>query len=434
MNAPAEFTAVVNERRMPAPPAHSCFESLLHDSVREENGRATAAFRDYQLSSAFQPIYGLAHGRPVGYEALLRVTDAAGTPVSPLQVFASAETIEGIVHLDRTSRILHTSNYRALAGDERWLFLNINPRVVVQGKVYGPFFAELLQRSGLNPAQVVVEILENEIADEAMLADAVSFYKELGCLVAIDDFGAGHSNFDRILRLAPDMVKLDRGLMQQGRNNPVARRMLPSLITLLHEAGCLVVLEGIEDETEALLALEADVDFAQGYYFARPAPAAEIRNVSRATFEHLSRTARTALHRDAARRSNELQPALHAFRECSTAYAAGSDLATAAAGLADGAGVLRCYVLDADGIQLGGNIVPASVGGMLHPRYAPLRATTGCDWSGRPYFRRAIAEPGTVQITRPYFSITDAAMNTTLSIAVRRDGALHVVCCDIRYP
>jgi len=432
MNAPAEFTLAAAGEPRSSP--RSCLERLLHNGVREDNGRATASFKGYQLGSAYQPIYGLAHGRPVGYEALLRATDAAGAPVSPLQVFARAETIEGIVHLDRTSRILHTRNYRPLAGADRWLFLNINPRVVVQGKLYGPFFAELLQRNGLHPAQVVVEILENEITDEAMLAEAVGFYKELGCLVAIDDFGAGHSNFDRILRLAPDMVKLDRGLMQQGRHNPVARRMLPSLVTLLHEAGCLVVLEGIEDETEALLALEADVDFAQGYYFARPAPAAEIRGVSRAAFDSLSRTARAALHRDTARRSNELQPTLRAFELCSAAYAAGSALATAAASLAGCGGVLRCYVLNADGIQLGNNIVPAGAGDALHPRYAPLRATTGCDWSGRPYFRRALAEPGKVQITRPYFSITDAAMNTTLSIAVRRHGALHVMCCDICYP
>lgn len=434
MNATAELippSAVAPELRVPM---HSCLDRLLHDSVREEDRRATAAFKGFQLSSAFQPIYGLAHGRPVGYEALLRATDAAGTPVAPLQVFASAETLEDIVLLDRTSRILHTRNYRPLAGDERWLFLNVTPQVVVQGRRYGSFFAELLQRSGLAPAQVVVEILENTISDEALLAESVRYYKELGCLVAIDDFGTGHSNFDRILRLAPDMVKLDRGLIQQGRHNPVARRMLPSLVTLLHEAGCLVVLEGIEDETEALLALEADADFAQGYYFAHPAPAADIRGVSRATFDHLNRNAHAALHHDTARRSHALQAVLPSFRQCSSAYAAGSDLAAAATDLVACTGVLRCYVLDADGIQIGSNIMPPGARHTVHPRYAPLRSTSGGDWSGRPYSRRAIAEPSAVQFTRPYFSITDAAMNTTLSVAVRRDGGLHVVCCDIRYP
>jgi len=421
-------------RVKPEPARTSFLTQMLHDAVRHDGGRATATFKGYQLTSAYQPIFGLAHRRAVGYEALLRATDAAGAAVSPLQVFASAETTEGIVHLDRTCRILHTQNHRPLAAADRWLFLNINPRVVIEGKLYGPFFAELLTRSALRPSQVVVEILENEITDEGLLAESVSYYKELGCLVAIDDFGAGHSNFDRILRLAPDMVKLDRGLMQHARHNPAARRMLPGLVTLLHEAGSLVVMEGIEDETEALLAMEADADFAQGYYFARPAAAGLIAHLPPAAFDSLSRTARAGLHGESARRAAALQPCIRAFEHCAASYGAGVDLAAAAGDLLGNADVLRCYALDNNGIQLGGNVESSGNSRTLHPRYAPLDATTGCDWSGRPYFRRAVAEPGTVQVTRPYFSITDAAMNITLSVAVPRDGRLHVICCDMRYP
>lgn len=440
MNAPNEFILPSMESKNVRPaqivpaPRDSFLAKLLQDKVCVSDGRATAAFKGYQLTSAYQPIFGLAHRRPVGYEALLRATDAAGAAVSPLQVFASAETTEGIVHLDRTCRILHARNYQPLAAEDRWLFLNINPRVVIEGKLYGPFFAELLTRSALRPSQVVVEILENEITDEGLLAESVSYYKELGCLVAIDDFGAGHSNFDRILRLAPDMVKLDRGLIQHARHNPAARRMLPGLVTLLHEADSLVVMEGIEDETEALLAMEADADFAQGYYFARPAAAERLADLPPAVFDGLSRTARAGLHGEATRRATALQPGIRAFEHCAANYGAGADLAAAAGNLLGNADVLRCYALDGSGIQLGGNVVPTGNSRTLHPRYAPLNSTIGCDWSGRPYFRRAVAEPGTVQVTRPYFSITDAAMNITLSVAVRRDGQLHVICCDVRYP
>ncbi|WP_172600436.1 EAL domain-containing protein [Sulfurivermis fontis] len=419
-------------RRASGPP--SLLGQLLHDNVQYQGTCATAQFRNYRLSSAFQPIFGLAHRRPVGYEALLRASDETGMAVSPLQVFRSAATDEGTVHLDRTCRLLHAHNYQPLASREHWLFLNINPRVVVEGTRYGPFFSELLRRHQLAPAQVVVEILENEITDEGLLADSVNYYKELGCPVAIDDFGAGHSNFDRILRLAPDMVKLDRGLLQQARHTPTARRMLPNLVSLLHEAGCMVVLEGIEDETEALLALEAGADFAQGYFFARPAAAQHISTLATAAFDRLSRRARDDLHQETSRRNAMLQPIIDAFQRCSADYGAGAALALAAAHLVGTHEVLRCYVLDGDGIQIGSNVTPPGAEHTLHPRYAPLRSTTGSDWSGRPYFRAALAEPGALQITRPYFSITDAAMNVTLSIAMRRDGALHVVCCDIRYP
>jgi EAL domain-containing protein (putative c-di-GMP-specific phosphodiesterase class I) len=447
MNAPAEFTpsmVLSDTRRREALPelSHptaeqtraSFLEQMLHNAVRQDGSRAVATFRDYRLDSAFQPIFGLAHHRPVGYEALLRATDTSGAAVSPLQVFASAETTEGIVHLDRTCRILHTQNYRPLAAPDRWLFLNINPRVVVEGSMYGPFFAELLTRSALRPPQVVVEILENEITDEGLLADAVSYYKDLGCLVAIDDFGAGHSNFDRILRLAPDMVKLDRGLMQHARHNPAARRMLPGLVTLLHEAGCLVVMEGIEDEAEALLAIEADADFAQGFFFARPAAAELLTHASASAFATLNDTARARLHDRAARHAAALQPCIDAFRQCAGNLAAGDEITAASAALFTAADVLRCYVLDGNGIQVGSNAVAPTADTTPQPRFAPLRETAGCDWSGRSYFRRAVSEPGTVQVTRPYFSVTDAAMNITLSMAIGRNGGLRVVCCDIRHP
>lgn len=439
MNAPSEFCLppltdnTIFPLHAAAAQRRSFLDRLLHDSVRETGGRTTASFKGYHLTSAYQPIFGLTHRRAVGYEALLRATDAAGTPVSPLEVFASAETTEGIVHLDRTCRMLHTGNWRALAAPDRWLFLNINPRVVVEGSLYGPFFAELLARNGLAPAQVVVEILENEITDEGLLADAVSYYQELGCLVAIDDFGAGHSNFDRILRLAPDMVKLDRGLLQHARHNPAARRMLPGLVTLLHEAGCLVVMEGIEDEAEALLAIEADADFAQGYFFARPAAAELLAGDPTATFEALGRTAHATLRDDVAGRTAALQPCVEAFSLCVEDYAAGTELAAASSALL-ATNVLRCYVLDAAGIQVGSNVLSRASTPILEPRYQPLRETAGCDWSGRPYFRRALSEPGSMQVTRPYFSVTDAAMNITLSVAIHRGGVLHVVCCDVRYP
>lgn len=447
MNAPVEFTsamALTDTRRREALPERSrataetsrtsFLEQMLHDAVRDDGGRATAAFKGYQLTSAYQPIFGLAHRRPVGYEALLRATDAAGATVSPLQVFASAETTEGIVHLDRTCRILHTQNYRPLAAPDRWLFLNINPHVVVEGSLYGPFFAELLTRSALCPSQVVVEILENEITDEGLLAEAVSYYRELGCLVAIDDFGAGHSNFDRILRLAPDMVKLDRGLMQHARRNSAARRMLPGLVTLLHEAGCLVVMEGIEDEAEALLAIEADADFAQGFFFARPAAAERLTHATATAFATLNDTARTRLHARAVRHAAALQPCIDAFRQCAGNLAAGDEITAASAALFTTTDMLRCYVLDGNGIQVGSNAMAPTADTTPQPRFAPLRETAGCDWSGRSYFRRAVSEPGAVQVTRPYFSVTDAAMNITLSMAIEQNGALRVVCCDIRHP
>ena len=412
----------------------SALQQLLRSSVSRIEDRYTGHFKGFHLSSAFQPIFALTHRRAVGYEALLRVSDADGKPLSPLEVFAHAADGEETVQLDRTSRVLHTHNFRSLAANDNWLFLNINPHVVVEGRLYGSFFAELLHSSGLQPSQVVVEILENAILDEGLLAEAVQYYKELGCLVAIDDFGAGHSNFDRIVRLAPNMVKLDRSFLQQARQSSLARRMLPNLIALLHEAGCLVVLEGIEDETEALLAIEAGADFAQGYYFARPA-AADAQNFdSEAVFGILGQRSRAALSLETQRREANLREHIQAFRDAANTFADGTVLREAAASMTGNPHVVRCYVLDEHGVQVGSNVLSGPSVLTNDPRFRPLQETSGCDWSGRHYFRRALGEPGVVQVTRPYLSITGAHMTTTLSMAIRRDGKLFVMCCDLNLP
>src|SRR5207247_4642450 len=85
-----------------------------------------------------------------------------------------------------------------------------------------------------------------------------------GCLIVIDDFGAGYSNFDRIWRLWPDIVKIDREMTRRVTIEPLARRMFTGIISVLREAGALVCVEGIETEAEALCAIDANADLMHG--------------------------------------------------------------------------------------------------------------------------------------------------------------------------
>lgn len=411
---------------------HNHLARLCHETLYADGAHTRARFDGYTLSSVYQPIFGLAHQRAVGYEGLLRAHDAQDTPVAPLQVFERAIGTEDVVYLDRACRALHTRNFAPLAETGAWLFLNVNPRVVVDGRHYGPFFAELLLQHQIAPHQIVVEVLENSSGDIGQLAEAVGYYRELGCLVAIDDFGAGHSNFDRIVRLQPDMVKLDRSLVMQARDNRTARRLLPSLIALLHEAGSLVVAEGVEDEADALLALDANADFVQGYYFARPVSADHLPTDVEELFAHLAHNVREQNALEAAAKEAELTPYIAAFQHCVEAYGSGAELSSAAFQLLAQPRVARCYVLDENGVQVERNVAPQRDTVTCARRFAPLCSTTGADWSRRPYFRRALHQPGHLQTTRPYLSITGAHLTVTLSQALYRHGAIHVLCCDLR--
>jgi len=391
------------------------------------NGR----FRNLALHSHFQPIVSLAHRRAVGFEGLLRPRDTDGQPLAPDRLFDTVESDDDIVFLDRLARNIHVRNFVG-AGSNAWLFLNVNARVAMCGKDYGPYFKAMLARHGLAPHRVVIELVENDIRDEALLADAMRYYTELGCLVAIDDFGVGHSNFERIWRVQPQIVKIDRTTLIQARNDHKVRRVLPSLVALLHEAGCMTLIEGIEDEEDAMIALDADIDLAQGFFFGRPGPHVEDRHRCASLFGQLCDRHQQISHANRSRSRTLLEPYIAAFRECAEQAGLQMNAVDASPRMLALPNVLRCYLLDANGHQLGGNIVPPSRELEVDWRFLPVSNTSDTVWSRRPYFQRAMAEPGQVQVSRPYLSITDARMCVTLSILLKNALAQDCVyCADI---
>ncbi|MHB8455955.1 MAG: EAL domain-containing protein [Acidiferrobacterales bacterium] len=410
---------------------HSLASVESHISRRD--GKWTGVFKDYTLTSAFQPIFSLAHRRPVGHEALLRAFRPNGDSVSPLDVFVMAGTEAETTLLDRLCRAMHVRTYRTDGPDNSWLFLNVNPTVVMHGKSYGTFFENLLQHHNFPTHRVVVEILEDSIHDESQLSEAVGYYRDLGCLVAIDDFGSGHSNFERIWGLAPDIVKLDRSILIQAASKKKVRRVLPSLVSLLHEAGCLVVMEGIESEDEALISMDADVDFVQGYYFGRPVAALEGGAEKVCTLTRLCEKFKAASTHESNAHQARTSAHIAEFRTCVTALQSGVAFEAACTALIGLAGVVRCYLLDGDAVQMGRNLTSPSGAAKADPRFHPLEDVSGARWFRRPYFRRAIEQPGEVHMSRPYLSLTGTRMCVTLAIALERGGNRVVLCCDLAY-
>ncbi len=404
-------------------------DQVGHAFIRDEELSATR-FHDLKLGSAFQPIISLSHRRVVGYEALLRAVDAAGAPVSPQYVFALPDSTRESVDLDRRCRALHLRHFRDAGAPDAWLFLNVSAQVVLEGRHYGAYFNQLLQAQQFPAHRVVVEILEGAVHDEAQLAAAAEYYRSIGCLVAIDDFGAGHSNFGRIWHIKPDIVKLDRSLIHAAAADARARRMIVNMVSTLHEAGSLVLIEGVETMDQALVAMETDADFVQGYFFGRPSSdpaAAGVCGVLEPLCMDFHRQARVRAQEQATTVARLREPVLQAVASLQTGLA----LDRACTPLARHAGFRRAYLLDSDGFQIGGNVEDP---GPHDPRYAPLTDARGASWFRRPYFRKAIDRPGELQRTRPYLSITDARMCATLSISFDTSGERRVLCCDLEMP
>lgn len=416
-----------------SPPAARPTLARIEDALSRTGGQVIGAFRGLRLASAFQPIFSLAHRRAVGYEGLLRAQTGDGAPMPPGAVFDLARDEGDAIFLDRLCRSLHLRNFLAGGNEHDWLFLNVSPQVIAAGRDHGSFFGDLLKSSGMPPARVVVEILEGRIADDSRLVDVAAYYKSLGCLVAIDDFGAGHSNFDRIWKVAPHIVKLDRSMISQAAANPTVRRVLPSLVGLIHETGSLALMEGIETEEEALIALHCGVDLVQGYHFGRPAPATLPGDGASTAIDrlHAAYAARALAEQTRSRRDLGQHEALFAL--AAARVAAGAALTEACADLLRRPRADRCYLLDDRGRQLGASIVAAERPALADPRLAPLADGSGAIWARRPYFLRALAHPDEIQMTRPYLSVANACMCVTLSIALRRNDQRLVFCCDVAW-
>lgn len=390
-------------------------------------------YGDMQLDSAFQPIFSLAHRRPVGYEALLRPYSAEGTALSPLAVFGMVKDEAEGVFLDRMCRIVHTQNFLAQADDTSWLFLNIDPRVTVYGKRYGAFFVDVLERYQISPHRIVIEILEGQIQDEKQLADAVMFFKEIGCLVALDDFGAGHSNFNRIWNIQPHIVKLDRSIITQAAASRTVRRVIPNLVNLIHEAGSLVLMEGVETEEEALITMDSDVDFVQGYYFARPAKMLLPESYCSESINHLCTKFKIENKQERDDHKNKLYDYIDAFQVFIKQFKSGTRMHDACSAFLQLPRAERCYQLDHEGRQHGNNFVATSIAANTDPRFKPLASGHDAHWARRHYFRRAINQPGEIQVSRPYLSIAGGNICVTISAAVFNDKEIVVLCADLKW-
>ena len=242
---------------------------IAEELVRAGRGDSVT-WQGKTLTTHFQPIYSVGEATCVGFEALVRANDGAGSAIRPERLFEQVFHDGDGVLLDWICRAMHLRKFATVDPGNRKLFINVHPEAAIKEASSTRDFAEIIRFYGLTPNRVCVEILEGACADEGLLREAVSAYRGLGCRIAMDDFGIGRSNFDRIVKLRPDVVKIDRSVLTDAVGDRKSRMMLPSIIELLHESGAEVAIEGVESGNEALLAMDSGADLLQGFHFAAP--------------------------------------------------------------------------------------------------------------------------------------------------------------------
>jgi diguanylate cyclase (GGDEF)-like protein len=212
------------------------------------------------ITPVFQPVMDLASGHLVGYEALARFTSSPKR--SPAAWFAQAHGCGLGPELEATAlRAALEPGGRPLG---TYLALNVSPSALTSSPVVRALPAEL--------DGIVIEITEHEfVSDDDDLAHALSELRERGALIALDDAGAGYAGLTQVMRVRPDIVKLDRNLTKAIHSDPARMVLVESFVRFARRTGATVCAEGIESLDDLAVLSDLDVQWGQGFALARPA-------------------------------------------------------------------------------------------------------------------------------------------------------------------
>lgn len=252
------------------------------------------------IEHAMQPIVEVETGRVYGHEALMRGHDRLGleAPTDLLDLAAEAGEIS------RLERMLHAralARFTLVEGEGEKLFLNLDGRALDADLTFSEDLATAIQRSGLAPSSLVIELSErHDHLSNPAFPEFVTRLRALGVKIAIDDFGIGFSELRILCDFGVDYIKLDghfvRGMSEDRRK----RLFVTTMTSFAHVLGARVVAEGVEEVADYMAAREAGCDLIQGWFVARPTT--DVAALQR-VYAHVP-AARTRARRD--RSSDEL--------------------------------------------------------------------------------------------------------------------------------
>lgn len=223
-----------------------------------------------RFRSVYQPIVDLRSGEVVAHEALLRATAPDGTPVPPSTLFQAAEAAGWTHVLDRvgrTSALRHAGPW--LRPDEQ-LFINFVPTSIYRPEICLRTTEQAAADAGLSMDQLVFEVTEtHQVPDVGHLLEVFEYYRSRGCRVALDDLGAGWSSLTMLVRLRPDVVKLDKELVQ-GLPGEVSASVVRAVVDIVGGYGGIVLAECVETLEQSDAARDLGVTLAQGWFHGRP--------------------------------------------------------------------------------------------------------------------------------------------------------------------
>ena len=229
--------------------------------------RLEELIEEKHIHFAFQPVVSLREAKIFGYEALMRPKTDVFT--GPLDILSLAESQSKLLQLERvTFEVIFEwifDNIKLL-GDIKIFFNTISVEYLAAAELQ-----KIHPHYRMISKSMVFEILENSAIESSQLQRINDFKKELPTLIAIDDYGCGHSNVLRLINITPDILKIDRFFINGIHNAPISKKeLLVNILDYCRAKNILTLAEGVETYEELASVARMGFDYAQGFYFGQP--------------------------------------------------------------------------------------------------------------------------------------------------------------------
>ena len=236
-------------------------------------GELRRAVAEREISIEYQPEFDLTTHAIVRFEALARWNHAQMGPISPLNFIPIAEESGLIIPLGSwlmEQACADAVTWKQACGSDVQVAVNVSTVQFAQNTFVAEV-KEILRRTGLHPGLLQIELTES--ATLTGIGRAARMMRELnsmGVTLAMDDFGTGYSCLSYLPKLAFDAIKIDRSFVSELIFRPETRAFVQSILTMAHNLGMKVIVEGIETKEQLELIELLGANEAQGFLLGRP--------------------------------------------------------------------------------------------------------------------------------------------------------------------
>jgi diguanylate cyclase (GGDEF)-like protein/PAS domain S-box-containing protein len=214
----------------------------------------------------FQPIYSNVSQKFEKYESLVRIVKDDGSIVSPFFFLEIAKKSKQYIQI---TKVMIAKSFKQFKNSTQHLSINLTLEDILHDEIK-QFILSMLKAYQIGE-RVVFEIVETElITDFEKVNGFIQSVKIYGCKIAIDDFGTGYSNFEYLLRLNPDFIKIDGSLIKDIDTNADKEIIVETIVTFARKKGIKIIAEFVENEAIVTKVKEMGIDYSQGYFYAKP--------------------------------------------------------------------------------------------------------------------------------------------------------------------